>query len=132
MAKHAHPQSCATKHRNMKYNKNSKAKRTWHNKRDNKISNTRKRRSIAAQQLKNNTNHKFIMNLSSHKLTTAEINALGKGLKFTPTPKRPSRVHLLRDANRLIGSTRLQYTMRHKTNQKHSSNTSPYKDPTYN
>ena len=69
--------------------------------------------------MKNNTNHIFVKNLSSHKLTNAEINALGKGQNFIPTAKRPSRVHLLQDANKFIRRMRLQYIMRHKATQKH-------------
>ncbi|XP_070556531.1 uncharacterized protein [Ptychodera flava] len=119
MAKHKHLQN-SVKHRNRKYHKKKKARKTRYNRRHNKISNTIKRRTKAEQRnINNNTNLRFIKNLSSHKLTTAEINALGKGLKFIPTPKRPHRIHLTQDVNKFIRRIRLQYIMRHKKTENH-------------
>ena len=46
-------------------------------------------------QRKADNNMKFIKNLPSLKLTNTEIIALGKGLKFIPTPTKPSRIKLL-------------------------------------
>ena len=61
----------------------------------------------------------FIKNLSSHKLTNTEIIALGKGLKFIPTPTKPNIKQIIQDFNKYSRIMRLRYIMRHKQSQQH-------------
>ena len=57
-------------------------------------------------------NTKHIKNLSNHIMTTEQINLLGKGLKFIPTPptnKKQIRRQLLQDFNQFARRMRLKY-----------------------
>ena len=118
MAKHNRTQNHSVKHRNRRHKKTKKAKKLRHKMRNKKISNTKIKLKNKSNII-TNKNHRFIKNLSSHNLTNTEMNVLGKGLKFIPTPKCPNRINLLQDANKFIRRMRLRYIRRHKKIQKH-------------
>ena len=57
-----------------------------------------------------------IVNLSSRKLTTDEINLLNRGLKFVPTPKSPNVLDLEIDIKEFTRKLKLkEYFYNNKT-----------------
>ena len=110
-----------TKHRNRKFNRQKKASLLKEAKNTKRI---KQKATRKLNQKENNTkiiteNLKFIRNLSEHKLTMPEITALGKGLKFIPTPKRQNIMEIMKDTNDYIRRMRIRYIMRHKKTKNH-------------
>ena len=67
-------------------------------------------------------NKKHIKNLSNKQLTEDQINLLGKGLKFLPTPvtnQEQIRLQLLSDFEQFAGRMRLQYMYHREENEPH-------------
>ena len=52
---------------------------------------------------------KFILNLSNHSLTDIEKIALGRGLNFIPTPKKPRKQILMEACDNLARTMRIRY-----------------------